>query len=277
MNVSNEKVNSREWLGLEWSDWTILHSNNDDITNFPKTSGLYRVRHRDREGLEYIGQTGRKIRERVRALSNNMHKEEQPGNAPHTAAPHLWELKQNIGKGFQVSVANPNIVRSEIDRYGMEYLALAQHIQQKGTAPTVNLDRENILLSLEERASKHTELKQLDQSKEQDVLSSEWMGLDWSPRDKLANRLDLDPGKAVYKIWFPNHAPPLAYIGQAKNIKQRLYKHEKKFGRESKFSVAHVENSRKTIEALLIGKHYEIKNTLPKGQEGRRNEFELEF
>lgn len=278
MSPSTQKeVNSENWLSLNWSEWTKLHSENNDLSDFPKTSGLYRVRHEEREGLEYIGQTGRKLRERVRSLANNMHKEEQPGNAPHTAAPHLWKLKEKIGEGFQISVVNPNFVRSEIDRYGLEYLAIAQHIEEKGTAPTVNLDRENVLLNLEERSAKHARLDKIDYSKSQDFLSPEWMGLNWRQTDNLSNRLDVEPGKAVYKIWFEDHAPPLAYIGQAKNIRQRLYKHEKKFGEEAKFSVAHVEDTRKTIEALLIGKHYEIDNTLPKGQEGRRNEFELEF
>lgn len=278
MEIGNKlNIRSQNWADLEWSDWTRLNCDNSDLSDFPTTSGLYRVKHEDREGLEYLGQTGRKLRERVRALANNTHKEEQPGNAPHTAAPHLWKLKEQIGEGFQVSVAKPNVVRSEIDRYGLEYLLVALHIQSTDTAPTVNLDREHVLKSLEERTSMHTVLNQVDYSKQRKVLSHKWMGLDWSRPDRLSNRLDVESGKAVYRIWFENQSPPLAYIGQAKNIKQRLYKHEKKFGAEAKFSVAHVDSSRKVLEALLIGKHYQVENTLPKGQEGRRNEFELEF
>jgi len=278
MEVKNKsKVQSESWSNLSWSEWTRLNGDNSDLSDFPTTSGLYRVKHENREGLEYLGQTGRKLRERVRALANQTHKEEQPGNAPRTAAPHLWKLKQEIGEGFQVSIANPNIVRSEIDRYGLEYLLVALHIQSTGTAPTVNLDREHILKSLEKRASIHTMLNHVDYSKQGNVLGQEWMDLDWRQPDRLSNRLDVKPGTAVYKIWFENQSPPLAYIGQAKNIKQRLYKHEKKFGGEAKFSVAHVEDSRKVIEALLIGKHYQVENTLPKGQEGRRNKFELKF
>lgn len=278
MGIENKSdVHSQNWADLEWSDWTKLHCDNPDLSDLPKTSGLYRVKHKDREGLEYIGQTGRKLRERVRALANNMHKEEQPGNAPHTAAPHLWKLKKEIGEGFQVSVANPNIVRSEIDRYGLEYLLVALHIQSTGTAPTVNLDREHVLKPLEERASMHAELDQIDYSKQREVLDDNWLGLNWSQPDKLSNRLDAEPGKAVYRIWFESQSPPLAYIGQAKDVKRRLYKHEKKFGEKAKFSVAYVKDSRKILEALLIGKHYQVGNTLPKGQEGRRNKFELKF
>jgi hypothetical protein len=278
MKIKNKaRVTSENWADLEWTEWTKLHSNNPDLSDFPKTSGLYRVKHKDREGLEYVGQTGRKLRERVRALANQIHKDEQPGNAPHTAAPHLWKLKKKIGEGFQLSVTNPNVVRSEIDRYGLEYLLVALHIQSKGTAPTVNLDREQVLKSLNERATMHTMLDQVDYSKQGNVLDSNWLGLDWSQTDRLANRLDTEPGTAVYKIWFENQSPPLAYIGQAKNVRQRLYKHEKKFGGETKFSIAYSEDSRKVVEALLIGKHYQFENTLPKGQEGRRNKFELKF
>jgi hypothetical protein len=56
-----------------------------------------------------------------------------------------------------------------------------------------------------------------------------------------------------------------------------LLRGEKKFGDTAKFSVAYVDDSRKILEALLIGKHYQFENTLPKGQEGRRNKFEMEF
>ncbi|MFB6159499.1 MAG: GIY-YIG nuclease family protein [Candidatus Nanohalobium sp.] len=278
MDLENKsEVTSGDWADLEWTNWTQLHCDNPALSDLPKTSGLYRVKHKDREGLEYVGQTGRKLRERVRSLANNTHKDEQPGNAPHTAAPHLWKLKEKIGEGFQVSVANPNIARSEIDLYGLEYLLVALHIQSQDTAPTVNLDRSHVLKSLEERAAMHTELDSIDYSRQENVLDSRWMGLDWSQPDRLVNRLEVEPGTAVYRIWFENHAPPLAYIGQAKNIKQRLYKHEKKFGEDAKFSIARVKDSRKTLEALIIGKHYQTENTLPKGQEGRRNKFELEF
>jgi len=278
MEIENKfRVRSENWADLDWSNWTRLHCDNPDLSDLPTTSGLYRVKHVDREGLEYVGQTGRKLRERVRALANQTHKDEQPGNAPHTAAPHLWKLKEEIGEGLQVSVANPNVVRSEIDRYGLEYLLVALHIQSTGTAPTVNLDREHVLKSLEERASMHTMLNQVDYSKQGNVLNQGWLGLDWSQPDRLGNRLGAEPGTAVYRIWFENQSPPLAYVGQAKNIKQRLYKHEKKFGKQSMFSIARVEDSRKVVEALLIGKHYQIENTLPKGQEGRRNKFELKF
>ncbi|MFB6199585.1 MAG: GIY-YIG nuclease family protein [Candidatus Nanohaloarchaea archaeon] len=263
---------------LNWSDWASLKPENDNLSHLPTTSGLYKVRHVDREGLEYIGQTGRKLRERVRTLANKTHSTEQPGNAPHTAAPHLWKLIEEIGEGLQVRVANPNVVRSEIDRYGMEYSLVAQHIKDFGAPPTVNLDRGHVLKELGERKDVHrSQLSNIEFQKDEDPLSSEWMGLDWSQPDRIGNRLDMEPFKGVYKIWFENHSPPLAYIGQAKNIRQRMYKHEKKFGEQAKFSAVETQSSRKVVEALLIGTHYQVENTLPKGQEGRRNQFEMEF
>ena len=53
------------------------------------------------EGLIYIGQTGRSLRERTMTLRNHSGRDRNnpPWNDPHTAAPALWAFR--IENGFE--------------------------------------------------------------------------------------------------------------------------------------------------------------------------------
>jgi hypothetical protein len=66
-NASN--VEDTEWLGFEWSPWVRLHPESDQLTELSTAPGLYRVRHEAYDGLIYIGESGRSVRGRVRALT----------------------------------------------------------------------------------------------------------------------------------------------------------------------------------------------------------------
>lgn len=72
---------------LVWSEWLPLNGGIDVYKAVPtKQSGLYRIRAVGKDGLIYIGQTGRCLR----ALRSGVYASEMPNNDPHTAAPNLW-------------------------------------------------------------------------------------------------------------------------------------------------------------------------------------------
>lgn len=261
--VNEADVAGGNWLGLEWSDWSLLEPGTKKIESVPETPGFFRIKKVESDDLDYVGQTGRSLRERLIHLANKVNVGERPENS-HASAEHLWELK-DFGGRFEFSYANPNIARSETDRLGLENVMFAAHIRHRGRSPTVNLDR-----SLE--SSEESVLGELDWGSTE-LTSDDWMGLDWTTARTLGERTELDISRAVYRIWFPGYTPPLAYIGKSTNVANRLIKHEKKFGSLAMFSAAPVESNLKDVEASLIANHYIHANTLPKGQDGRRNKF----
>lgn len=261
--VKEENVAGKNWLGFEWSDWALLEPGTNKLSQVPETAGFFRVKKVESDELDYVGQTGSDLRDRTLHLANKVHSDERPGR--NSSAEHLWELK-DFGGRFEFSYANPNIARSETDRLGLENVMFSTHIKRTGRSPTVNLDR---------KLAEETESGILDRLEwsSSSVTADDWMGLDWSPARKLGNRTEIDSSKVVYRIWFPGHVPPLAYIGKSTNVANRLVKHEKKFGSQARFSVAPLDSNLKDVEACLIANHYIHTNTLPKGQDGRRNKF----
>lgn len=256
-------VESDDWLGLNWSDWSILKPGSNKISSVPETPGFFRIKQTSRPGLEYVGQTGRDLKERIVHFANDLSGDAPSGNG---STRHLWELGDSGGR-FEFSYANPNIARSETDRIGLENLMFAMHLKHRGRSPTVNLDRK-----LTSRENRNSVIESLDWNSG-DFTSEDWMGLEWTEPRELDRRTEIDSSKVVYRIWFPDFTPPLAYIGKSTNVANRLVKHEKKFGSGALFSVAPVESNLKDVEASLIASHYLETNTLPKGQDGRRNKF----
>jgi hypothetical protein len=55
--------------------------------------GLYRIRRRGREDLDYLGQTGLTLRQRV-VMLRGVFGDVMPYRDPHTAGPGLWALRQ---------------------------------------------------------------------------------------------------------------------------------------------------------------------------------------
>lgn len=263
--LNEENVSSEDWLGFDWSSWSLLEPGTKKISRVPETAGFFRIKKVNGEELDYVGQTGRNLRERMIHLANQVNSDERPERSK-ASAEHLWELK-DFGGRFEFSYANPNIARSETDRLGLENVMFASHIKHRGRSPTVNLDRK-----LTSGENENTVLQHLDWDSG-DVTSDTWMNLDWTETRKLGRRTEIDLSHVVYRIWFPGYVPPLAYIGKSTNVANRLIKHEKKFGSGAFFSVAPVESNLKDVEASLIANHYIHANTLPKGQDGRRNKF----
>ena len=121
---------------LSWSRWYPLSgaSRNQDI---PRAPGLYRIRRAGRPGLDYVGQTG-VLRQRMGNL-NNVYGDEMPYNAPHTAGPGFWALRQDHDCEFEVSVVE--VSGGVAVRKGMECLLISEHRVEHGRSPTLSFGR----------------------------------------------------------------------------------------------------------------------------------------
>lgn len=256
-----DDVTGTDWLGFDWSDWALLEPRTKRLLSIPPTPGFFRIKKIGDDTLDFVGHTGN-LHDRLIHLANKVASDERPRYS-QASAEHLWELKEAGGR-FEVSTTNPNISRSEADRIGLENVMFAAHIRTRGRSPTVNLDR---VMDHEE-----SNLPDLDWDTD-DMTAQDWMGLDWSDPLPLSERTSIDISHAVYRIWFPLFTPPLAYIGKSTNVANRLIKHEKKFGSDALFTVAHCPRHLKDVEAALIAEHYRRTHTLPKGQNGMRNRF----
>lgn len=258
---NHAEVHETDWLGFDWMDWALLEPGTKRLSAIPETPGLFRIKKVGSDTLDYVGQTS-DLHDRLIHLANKVAADERPRHS-QASAEHLWELKEAGGR-FEVSVTNPNISRSETDRIGLEHVMFAAHLRTHGHSPTVNLDR-----VMERDANRFPELD-WDAA---DITAKDWMGLDWTDPRPLKDRTSIDMSHAVYRIWFPSFTPPLAYIGKSTNVANRLIKHEKKFGKDALFTVAHCPRHLKDVEAALIAHHYQTTHTLPKGQNGMRNRF----
>lgn len=296
MDLQNkEDFDSDEWLGLNWSEWRILNAETSELGNIPTTPGIYRVRYPNLSGLEYIGETGNSLRQRIRHLAQGTRADEMPFRDPHTAAPCLWAILDKHGGKLEFSFCNPEITRSERDRKGLEASLIALHRKIEGESPTANFGRiikgykqssyrkDGFIGGKDESQDEEWQsLPSLDWSSSKNVASIDWMGLDWSEPMKLENRLEQDfPESGLYRIWFPHASPPLAYIGQTSDFKNRLRKHQKTFGDKAKFSVTGLKKAanhskRLEVEEELIGMHFLEENAAPKGQWGSRNRYSWE-
>lgn len=254
-------VDGPDWLGFDWTDWALLDPGTNRIADIPPTPGFFRVKKVGAGTLDFVGQTGT-LHDRLVHLANKVAGDERPRYS-QASAEHLWELKEAGGR-LEVSTASPNIARSETDRIGLEHVMFAAHLRAHGRSPTVNLDR---VMETEESA-----FPDLDWEAGE-MTGDDWMGLDWTAPRPLRERTSIDHSRVVYRIWFPDFMPPLAYIGKSTNVANRLIKHEKKFGSAAQFAVAPCPEHLKDVEAACIADHYRRTNTLPKGQNGMRNRF----
>ena len=119
-----------------WSPWYPLSgaSRSQDI---PRAPGLYRIRRVDIPGLDYVGQTG-VLRQRMGNL-NNVYGDVMPYNAPHTAGPGFWALRQDHDCEFEVSVAE--VSGGVAVRKGIECLIISEHRVEHGRSPTLSFGR----------------------------------------------------------------------------------------------------------------------------------------
>src|SRR4051795_8381300 len=122
---------------VRWSAWLPLHACWVP-GGVPALPGLYRIRARDDAVLGYIGQTGRSVLERLRAL-RGVYGTEMPYRDPHTAGPALWAWVQTAGVELEAAV---HIIEgSAAARKGAEAVAIAEHRQRHGFSPRWNFGR----------------------------------------------------------------------------------------------------------------------------------------
>jgi hypothetical protein len=86
-----------------WSDWQPLSQagRNKAIS---RDAGLYRIRRVGHPHLDYIGQTGMGLRQRLAMLSG-VYGPVMPYNDPHTAGPALWAQKRLENREYEASGA----------------------------------------------------------------------------------------------------------------------------------------------------------------------------
>ena len=124
----------------DWSDWNAL-DNAPLAADIPALPGLYRIRRRGRDDLDYIGQTGSggmNLRKRL-AMLRGVYAAEMPYRDPHTAAPALWALRHSTGCDFEVSVSP--VEGTTPWRKGLEALAIALYRQANQRSPNINFGR----------------------------------------------------------------------------------------------------------------------------------------
>ena len=129
-----------DWCGLPWTPWVTLKR--EAIRQVALTlPGVYRIGREENElvQLAYIGQTGRGLRKRLRALAAGANAESCPFNDPHTAAPHLWLLRHHGGAQLEFSCAP---VRGEVQALrGTEDMLLWRHRIETGLSTEANYGR----------------------------------------------------------------------------------------------------------------------------------------
>ena len=285
-----------DYLGLDWSDWISLNPDEGNIENLSTDPGLYRVRHTSRDRLMYIGEAGRSVRERVRALARGTYADQMPYLDPHVGAPRLWVIRQEIGEGFEVSIADPEIAADTQHRKGIEASLIAVHHREYNCRPTANFSK---IIPGYEMSSYRSDGDrggpisdesgdvdaQLGQTSPQwdmwrPVTGDGWLGQKWTPPRPLSERLAIDEStQAVYRIWYEHGPEPLAYIGETRDITSRLRQHEKTFGGDALFSVSPVgelaRHERHELKLDLIGAHYLALGPAPIAQFGHKDRVPL--
>jgi hypothetical protein len=122
----------------DWSAWQPLFKAGRNKA-IPREAGLYRIRRVGQQSLDYIGQTGMGLRQRLGMLSG-VYKDVMPYNDPHTAGPALWALRQHENCQYEASVAVTSDI-STPQRKAQECVAIARHRQAFGCSPTFNFGR----------------------------------------------------------------------------------------------------------------------------------------
>lgn len=280
------------FLSLTWNDlsWTPWISFSDSFKPLPSGPGMYRVRAVNGNELFYLGETGRNLRERVGDLRRGTMQELMPYNDPHTAAPSLWAWRHAEGIAFECSVAPVILADTKEEarrlREGLEFYLLWQYRLEFGSSTRCNHGR------FHPRYVKSTDRKKSFQGHRlpdtapdklaggpslpplqlvATPLATSWMGLSWSTDTTLeAVNLPLIPkSPGVYKI-FDQEKGEMLYIGESKNLRERLATHAAKNWGCTMASFSFVElphdtlaYQRHEVENDLLGGFYSLTKNIP--------------
>lgn len=183
------------------------------------------------KSLYYIGQTGRSLRDRLRALSTHTLAHKMPFNDPHTAAPNLWAWRKTHRVQFECSVAPIELAKPL--RLGLESYLLWKYRIEWGESPLCNLGRFHPNFTRPGNRSTARAGKCLAKGEVNPAggpsapplrkigvpSDPNWLGLEWFKYD----RQEL-PDKGLYKI-VHKHKSEVVYIGQSKNLRLRIVSH----------------------------------------------------
>lgn len=247
---------SREWCGLQWTEW-IPFSNNNLLSQLPAKPGLYKIRPVGSDFLVYIGQTGRSLKERMKSHLRGYLKSdtEMPFNDPHTAAPSLWAWRDAEGWDFECSVAVLEFPALEKEqgkqmREGVESYLLWKYRLERGESTHCNFGRfhPDYVKSASRKSGKRG--GRLPKG----VKNPAW-GMSFPPADVFGNPTDED---WMHEVWsvpqrlIPNEITvgnipgcykiivdeDVVYIGQSSRLHARLMMHVgKKWGENPLYSV----------------------------------------
>ena len=284
--MNNESdVEANNWLGFEWSSWLGLHPDSEALSTIPTDPGLYRVRHNAYEGLIYIGETGRSLRGRVRALIRGVFDEEMPYSDPHTASPSFWAVADKHGPGFEISVAAPSEAEDKQQRKAIEDALIALHRRETGTNLIGNFGRMPPGYEKSKQRSSGFRGQRSDDSERSfragvdplswenpdEITDLDWMGLSWSNPMGLGESARALPGHGgVYRLWDPDAVPPLEYIGETVNLQNRIGRHRRKRDGGLLLSYVSLPEHRKfqlsQVESELLGAHWLACKHAPRDQ-----------
>ncbi|WP_227376264.1 GIY-YIG nuclease family protein [Haladaptatus halobius] len=266
------------WINLDWSSWHSLNPESGDLASLSTDEGLYRVSHPDHDGLVYIGETGRSLRGRIRALARGTFADQMPYRDPHTAAPCLWAIRDRDSSTLEVSWTAPSLAANIQARKAIEAALIAVHRRDHGRSPTANFAR--IIPGYKQSSYRKNGLVggrltddgiepnadpgigPLDWNQFTNLTADDWMGVKWSEPTPLAEASKQIPKvSGVYRLWKSGHSQPLEYIGESKNLRNRLYRHRRTRDKNLLYSFASLsrldaKHKREEVETDLLGAHW---------------------
>jgi hypothetical protein len=223
---------------LSWSDWVDLRDarRHSDV---PRRAGLYRIRRCGTTRVDYLGQTGRTLRERL-AAACCAYDAEMPYSDPHVAAPGLWALLRTPGCAFEVSTA---VYEGSVHmRKGLEALEISRLRIEQGCSPTLNFGRmpdgwrkstgnNRRLIETGKRLRGAPDPTQLRTSEapppgtlDGDPFADDWLDLSWSRWS--SSPAPSRTGVGLYRARIPGQ-PRLLYIGQGL-VASRIANHRRR-------------------------------------------------
>lgn len=287
----NPIPSSSGWMGLKWSQWLDLHAIEQLRENIDRRPGVYRVRHSDRDGLLYIGETTDLDDRVTNGLAKGINSSEEPQGGNHDATPRLWRVADVLGPGLEVSVATPPFAADKRHRRGLEATLVSIARRELGQTPTVMLHRWPTADSDGSIQANHNDglaagsdqfLPPLEWTAWRAVTSGDWMGLEWTDPLPLTERSDFDGvNHCIYRVWSENgHGSEwdrsLRYIGTTESPVARFFNLAQQYDSDTRISVAElnnmstddVERQREFEEAKydLLGAHYLATGAPPKDQ-----------